>query len=390
MDSVPIVQSLALLLAYEGHRVDLFVVEPGKGNNKPEVNHENVKINMFQERGASNFKKLSNLIPRNLLFYFWIRRHFSEDNYNHVIGVDPSGLAISGFICLFKKIKFSYLSLELILFRDKNRMFRGYKLLESFFIHKVFRILIQDQMRLDLLRLEYGLRPDQFELFPNSPIGEGDCTRSYWLHDKLNLSHDTKIVLYMGTWSDEFNKNWIVDLANREIGDAVIVIQSRRKIDFNGLAHLENIIFFDGEDLRGLLVKKYGHSLNERFKVLKEYIKIVKKENNKGNIVIISTVSHKQKMREMARDQLINFMEINLICDPQICAIRDYKNIYNKIDEKSNECLPGVTESYEISDSAELLLNTADHSIEDSGNILLQNVLKIIFEIDVDITALHN
>ena len=66
------------------------------------------------------------------------------------------------------------------------------------------------------------------------------------------------------------------------------------------------------------------------------------------------------------------------------------KNIYNKIDEKSNECLPGVTESYEISDSPELLLNTADHSIEDSGNILLQNVLKIIFEIDVDITALHN
>mgnify|MGYP004003509221 CR=1 FL=1 len=153
---------------------------------------------------------------------------------------------------------------------------------------------------------------------------------------------------------------------------------------------IENIKFFDGEDLRELLVKKYGHSLNERFKVLKEYIKIVKKENNKGNIVIISTVSHKQKMREMARDQLINFMEINLICDPQICAIRDYKNIYNKIDEKSNECLPGVTESYEISDSPELLLNTADHSIEDSGNILLQNVLKIIFEIDVDITALHN
>lgn len=245
LDSVPIVQSLAVILANEGHLVDLFVVGPGNAHNTPHIDHCNVTIHQYQKESATKDNKLFNITPRNFLFYLWIRSHVCDSKYDHIIGVDPSGLAMAGFVCYFKKFKFSYLSLELILWEDKNRMFRGYKLLESFFIKKATRIIIQDELRLELLRTEYGLRSDQFELFPNSPIGDGDCTKSNWLHNKLKLSHDTKIVLYMGSWSDEFNKNWIVDLANRKIGNTVIVVQSRRKVDLNSSAKARNIIFFE-------------------------------------------------------------------------------------------------------------------------------------------------
>ena len=143
-----------------------------------------------------------------------------------------------------------------------------------------------------------------------------------------------------------------------------------------------NVKLLDGEDLRNKLNRVYGYSAEERFNAIKQYIKIVENENKKGNIVIISTVSHKIEMREFARDKLINFFEVILVCSSETCAIRDYKNIYNRIDENSNECLPGVTEPYEISKNAELILDTEKTSIAKSKLILLKYSLEFIKNID--------
>jgi len=143
---------------------------------------------------------------------------------------------------------------------------------------------------------------------------------------------------------------------------------------------IKNIKFFDGEDLRKKLNKNYGHLLAERFELINEYIKIVKEEIESGYTIIISTVSHKQKMRDLARGQLKHFLEVNLLCSPETCAIRDYKNVYKKIKKNSNECLPGVTEPYEISDNAELIIDTEQYSLEESKIILLNKTLKFLNE----------
>ena len=140
----------------------------------------------------------------------------------------------------------------------------------------------------------------------------------------------------------------------------------------------KNIRFLDGEDLRKTQKRVYGHSLEERFKVIKNYIKIVQSENKKGNIVIISTVSHKKEMRNLAREELVNFFEINLLCNPETCAKRDFKNLYNSIDKNSKECFPGVTEPYEVNKNAELILDTEENLIEESQKIILTNVLEFL------------
>ena len=139
-----------------------------------------------------------------------------------------------------------------------------------------------------------------------------------------------------------------------------------------------NVKYLDGEDLRKRQNRVFGYSAVERFEAIKEYIKVVENENNKGNIVIISVVSHRRETREFARDQLINFLEINLLCSPKTCLIRDYKNVYNNIYANKNECLPGVTEPYEISDQAEVILDTEQNSIEESRIILLNKTLEFL------------
>ena len=139
LDSVPIVQSLAISLANEGNQVSIFVVESGKDNNQPKIDHQDVSVHQFKIKEKCDKVSSKNLIPRNLLFLYWVRKEILINEYEHVIGVDPSGLALSGLMCYGKRIKFSYLSLELILWRDKNRMYRGYKLLESIFIKQAKR-----------------------------------------------------------------------------------------------------------------------------------------------------------------------------------------------------------------------------------------------------------
>jgi len=140
-------------------------------------------------------------------------------------------------------------------------------------------------------------------------------------------------------------------------------------------AGILNLKFFDGEDLRKIQDRVYGYSVEERFNLIKKYTKMVKRENKKGYAVIISTVSHKKKMRNFARKNLNQFMEINLLCSPETCAIRDYKNVYRRIRKEDNECLPGVTEPYEISDQAEVILDTEQNSIENSRIILLNKTM---------------
>tara|TARA_Y100001970_G_C13998534_1_gene732083 strand:+ start:238 stop:783 length:546 start_codon:yes stop_codon:yes gene_type:complete len=141
---------------------------------------------------------------------------------------------------------------------------------------------------------------------------------------------------------------------------------------------IKRIKFFDGDILRKRLNQNYGHSLEERYKVLEQYIDIVKKESNKGNIIIVSTVSHKSKMRELARNRLGNFMEINLKCSPQVCLERDFKGVYSKLNINDKECLPGVTEPYEFSELADLILDTENNSIQNSRKILFSKTIEFL------------
>lgn len=145
---------------------------------------------------------------------------------------------------------------------------------------------------------------------------------------------------------------------------------------------LENIIHLDGDELRSKQSKVYGHSLEERMELIQKYIEIVIEENSKGKIVIISTVSHKKEMRDSARKQLENFMEVNLLCDSEICSNRDYKDIYNRIDINSDECLPGVTEPYILSKEAELILDTGTNTLKDCEDILFRAVLDFLGKIN--------
>jgi adenylylsulfate kinase len=141
---------------------------------------------------------------------------------------------------------------------------------------------------------------------------------------------------------------------------------------------IDNVEFFDGEQLRKHLDRKYGYSLEERFAVLENIIEIASKCNDRGKISIVSTISHKRKMRELARKRIAHFMEVYLECPVAICAQRDYKGHYKKAFAGEYEMFVGVTDPYELSERVELILDTASIPVEHSSQILFDQALKFL------------
>jgi adenylylsulfate kinase len=137
-----------------------------------------------------------------------------------------------------------------------------------------------------------------------------------------------------------------------------------------GLFSKRNIEFLDGEELRKHLDKEYGYSAEDRMEVIKEIVQVVAEFNQQNKIVIVSTISHKRQMREFARCQLINFMEVFLKCPISVSASRDYKDHYRRAYAGEYEMFVGVTEPYEESESPELILDTENLSYEQCSQIL--------------------
>ena len=138
-----------------------------------------------------------------------------------------------------------------------------------------------------------------------------------------------------------------------------------------GLRPLE---FIDGDEFRKCLDKTYGYSLEDRQIVLSKLVEMVSDKNKKGITIIVSTVSHKKAMREFARSQISQFMEVHLDCAPETCANRDYKGLYQLAKLGEYDVFPGVTEAYEPSDSPELTLKTDHLTIEECTSILYRDV----------------
>jgi adenylyl-sulfate kinase len=135
--------------------------------------------------------------------------------------------------------------------------------------------------------------------------------------------------------------------------------------------------FLDGDELRKRFDRTYGHSLEDRFAVLQRIVEIARESNEAGNIAIVATVSHKRRMREIARENIDAFMEVYLKCPPEVCTRRDYKGVYRAA-ALEHEYIAGVTEPYEVSAAPELVLDTASRTVDECSAALLESVLQFV------------
>ena len=135
---------------------------------------------------------------------------------------------------------------------------------------------------------------------------------------------------------------------------------------------ISKIKFYDGDVIRKKLKKEYTHSLSDRYKVLDEYLDILTEDLKKGYNIILSTVLHKNKMRNIVKNRLKNVFLIYLECDIKVCEVRDYKGHYKRARLGEAKCVPGVTEVYEKPKNADLIVDTSAKSVSESLNMIVK------------------
>lgn len=144
---------------------------------------------------------------------------------------------------------------------------------------------------------------------------------------------------------------------------------------------IDNVEFFDGEDVRTKLNKMHGDFLTKDRDALNMYkADLALKENRAGKVVIVTSISHTRTIRRRVRQHIGKFMEVYLKCPVSVCAQRDYKGHYKKAFAGEYDNFIGVTEPYEESDKVELTLNTGYQTMQECSQILLEASLDFIYD----------
>ncbi|MBI3306449.1 MAG: adenylyl-sulfate kinase [Candidatus Omnitrophica bacterium] len=143
-------------------------------------------------------------------------------------------------------------------------------------------------------------------------------------------------------------------------------------------AGITPIDLLDGEEVRKRLDKQYGFSTGDRNVVTLKLAELAFQSNQNGKIAIVCVISHVKELRDQARKLIGRFMEVYLDCPAEICAKRDYKGHYRKAFEGLYENFIGVTEPYEKSNHPDLILDTANKSVEECSSLLLTRALDFL------------
>ena len=124
----------------------------------------------------------------------------------------------------------------------------------------------------------------------------------------------------------------------------------------------------DGEEMRRTVNKDLGYSASERSENLRRSVDVARLLNDAGLICLAAFVAPSADVREKARTVIggEQFIEVYLNAPLDVCRTRDAEGLYARADAGEIPDLPGVTAPYEAPDRADLVLNTAEITVDEA------------------------
>lgn len=134
-------------------------------------------------------------------------------------------------------------------------------------------------------------------------------------------------------------------------------------------------ILLDGDNLRVGLTKDLGFSAEERKENIRRTAEAAKLYAYNGAIVICSLISPTDNIRQMSREIIgKKYFELYVEAPLEVCEERDVKGLYAKARKGEIPNFTGIDSPFEEPTNADLVVHTADHSIDDC----LKQILNVI------------
>jgi len=153
---------------------------------------------------------------------------FIDDKYLCIIGVEPEGL-IAASLAAKEKIPVIYFNMELLLAKEcKNLKKKVLKSLEKKYSKKCFLTLIQDERRANFFIADNQVPKEKVICVPVAPLGKAYKKGSDYLHKKLNIGRDKKIIICAGSIAPWTMSLKLAKLAQKWNDDMVLVLHDWR------------------------------------------------------------------------------------------------------------------------------------------------------------------
>lgn len=127
----------------------------------------------------------------------------------------------------------------------------------------------------------------------------------------------------------------------------------------------------DGDTIREGLSRDLGFSKEDRQRNIERVTFVAKLLSRNGVITLVSLISPYQEMRELARKEISNFVEIYVKCPLNVCVERDVKGLYKKALVGEIAYFTGVSDPYEPPINPELTIETAKYGVKECVDQIL-------------------
>ena len=169
---------------------------------------------------------------------------------------------------------------------------------------------------------------------------------------------------------------WLTGLSGS--GKSTIALELEKKLFTIG--YFSQV--FDGDNIRSGICNNLGFSEEDRKENIRRIAEISKLYLNSGIISIVSFISPTVESRDIAKKIIgqEDFIEVFISTPIELCEKRDVKGLYKKARTGEIKNFTGIDQPYEIPLNADLEINTAEQTIDESVELLynfIENKIKI-------------
>jgi len=133
----------------------------------------------------------------------------------------------------------------------------------------------------------------------------------------------------------------------------------------------------DGDEIRQNLSKGLGFSREDRETHLKRVTYVAKLLSRNGVAVIAAFISPYQSIREYARRETTNFLEVYVKCSVQTCAQRDPKGLYKKASSGEITDLTGPQDLYEEPIHPDLVVDSEKSTVHECVEAIKKKLVDV-------------
>ncbi len=118
----------------------------------------------------------------------------------------------------------------------------------------------------------------------------------------------------------------------------------------------------DGDEVRRNLTSDLGFTREDRFENIKRITYVAKLLSRNGVATLVAAITPYREMREKARKEIDDYVEVYVKCPLEVCEERDVKGLYKKAREGIIKQFTGIDDPYDEPENPEIVVDT---SVED-------------------------